>query len=177
MRSVQIINNYAITNKSSEEIKLAYPNLFKEVLEHDKITSSSWYDLSDAAFAEYDRFRRIGLRSKDIKEALRAVGKKKCGHCHKIKTLAEFGNYKGHWDGLMYECRQCRNKLHKEYYNNPKTHDKHKDYMKNYFRNYSKRISVISRQLKKLFDQDSRAVEEFIKTDVFQNFLKPNSLS
>ena len=70
MHSVQIIDNYSITNKYPYEIKIAYPNLFKEVLKHDKITSSSWYDLSDAAFAEYDRFRRVGLRSKDIKTAL-----------------------------------------------------------------------------------------------------------
>jgi hypothetical protein len=104
-------------------------------------------------------------------------GKKECSNCHKIKDLSAFGNMKTNWDGLMRECRECRTKMHREYYNNPENHEKHKEYIRNYFRNYSKRIPVIERQLKKLFVQGSRALDEFIETTLFQDILKMKGIS
>jgi hypothetical protein len=64
--------------------------------------------------------------------------------------------------------------MHKEFYNNPKDHEKHKEYFRNYYKDYTKRIPVIVRKLKYLFEIDSRAVDEFIKTDLFQDILKRN---
>jgi hypothetical protein len=99
-------------------------------------------------------------------------GKKRCSHCYKIKDLSAFGNKKSSWDGLMLECRSCRSKMHKEFYNNPKNHEKHKEYIRNYFRDYTKRIPFITKNLKILFETDSRAIDEFIKTDLFQDILR-----
>jgi hypothetical protein len=101
-------------------------------------------------------------------------GKKKCGQCHKIKDLSSFGKDKSSWDGLMRECRECRTAMHKEYYHNPKCHEKQKEYFRNYLRNYVRRIPVITKQLKSLFEADSHTVDEFIKTDLFQDLLKWN---
>jgi hypothetical protein len=72
-------------------------------------------------------------------------GKKRCSYCHEIKDLSAFGKYKSSWDGLMPQCCSCRTKLHKEFYNNPKNHEKHKEYVKNYFRDYTKRIPFIQK--------------------------------
>jgi hypothetical protein len=104
-------------------------------------------------------------------------GKKKCGQCHNIKDLSSFGKNKSSWDGLMRECRECRTEMHKEYYHNPKCHEKQKEYSRNYYKNYTKRIPVIVKKLKTLFEIDSRAVDEFIKTDLFQDILKTKTQS
>lgn len=49
---VQMINdNYDIINDLT--VKEKYPTLFREVREHDRITTSSWYSLSDKAYEEY----------------------------------------------------------------------------------------------------------------------------
>jgi hypothetical protein len=57
----------------------------------------------------------------------------------KVKDLSAFGRMKTNWDGLMRECRECRTKLHRDYYNNPENHEKHKEYIRNYIRNYKKK--------------------------------------
>jgi hypothetical protein len=172
MSSVQIIDSYSITNNNPSEMKLVYPHLFKEVLKHDKVTSSSWYELSEAAFGEYEKWKKRGLRKSDIQEALFAIGKKKCPHCNKIKLLSDFGNNKSDPHGLMRECRECRTKMHAKFYNNPLSIEKHRQYAREYTREYTKRISVIVRHLKKLFEEDSAAVDEFFKTDLIQDLLK-----
>jgi hypothetical protein len=48
MHNVQIIDNYTIKSYKPE-----YPKFYEEVLAHDKISSSSWYELSDEAYEEY----------------------------------------------------------------------------------------------------------------------------
>lgn len=52
---VQMINNnYYILN--DRQAKQKYPHLYAEVLSHDKVCTSSWYDLTDKAFAEYQKW-------------------------------------------------------------------------------------------------------------------------
>jgi hypothetical protein len=58
MKDVQIIDNYSITNKSYLRCKSRYPTLYREILKHDKVTSSSWYKLSDKAYSEYINYWR-----------------------------------------------------------------------------------------------------------------------
>jgi hypothetical protein len=60
MKDVQIIDNYSLFWKS--EFKNRYPRLSQEVKEHDRITSSSWYHLSDEAFSEcMEYFKDLGI--------------------------------------------------------------------------------------------------------------------
>ena len=49
-----VFDNYNILH--NEEIRKRYPNLYQEVYNHDKITMSSWYDLSDSAYDEYKKW-------------------------------------------------------------------------------------------------------------------------
>lgn len=49
--SVQIVKNHLLYPREGQ-----YPNLVKEIKEHDRYSSSSWYDLSDAAYAEYQAY-------------------------------------------------------------------------------------------------------------------------
>ena len=56
--SIQIIPNDDIHDYAKDH----YPNLYKEVLAHDKVTSSSWYELSEAAYNEYKLFRQVMKR-------------------------------------------------------------------------------------------------------------------
>ena len=52
LQHVQIArDNYDITHNT--KVKEKYPALYKEVLEHDKISTSSWYDLTPNAYAEF----------------------------------------------------------------------------------------------------------------------------
>lgn len=44
-------DNYDVIN--NPKVKEKYPNLYKTVLEHDKISTSSWYILDDEAYKEY----------------------------------------------------------------------------------------------------------------------------
>lgn len=49
---VQMVkDNYDILH--NPQVKLKYPNLYREVKEHDKISTSSWYDLKVDAYNEY----------------------------------------------------------------------------------------------------------------------------
>jgi len=48
--SVQIIDNYYLRPQRDGKY---FPTLAKEVLEQDKYSSSSWYELSDEAFNEW----------------------------------------------------------------------------------------------------------------------------
>lgn len=54
MQHVQIVNNYDITR--NEAVRKKYPKLYEEVLKHDKLVTSSWYDLTERAFKEYQRY-------------------------------------------------------------------------------------------------------------------------
>ena len=56
--SIQIIPNDDIHDYA----KKRYPNLYKEVLDHDKISKSSWYELSEVAYNEYKLFRQAMKR-------------------------------------------------------------------------------------------------------------------
>lgn len=47
-------DNYDITHNIN--VKEKYPTLYLEVYLHDKISTSSWYDLSDKAYAEYNEY-------------------------------------------------------------------------------------------------------------------------
>ena len=59
--SVQIVrDNYDILN--NEAVKKKYPNLYKDVKEHDSEGWSSWYDLTEKAYEEYNKY----LKDKDI---------------------------------------------------------------------------------------------------------------
>ena len=55
MNSVQIVNdNYDIIH--NPKVKQKYLLLYKEVISHDKVSMSSWYDLSDKAYKEYCQY-------------------------------------------------------------------------------------------------------------------------
>lgn len=62
MNSVQMVNdNYDIIHNT--KVREKYPTLYKEVINHDKVNMSSWYDLSDKAYEEYYKYlhdRSIG---------------------------------------------------------------------------------------------------------------------
>jgi hypothetical protein len=121
---------------------------------------------------EYNCWRIVAMMNRKEQIVLAKKGKKRCMHCGEIKDLSAFGNMKSSWDGLMRECRKCRSKMHKEFYNNPKNLEKHREYTRNYSKNYTKRIPVIVRNLKALFDVDPCAIDEFFKTDLIQDLLK-----
>ena len=56
MYSVQMItDNYDILH--NKKVREKYPILYAEVLKHDKISSSSWYDFSYSAYEEYLKYR------------------------------------------------------------------------------------------------------------------------
>lgn len=48
---VQMINDYDIIHDLT--VREKYPTLFREVCEHNRISASSWYSLSDKAYEEY----------------------------------------------------------------------------------------------------------------------------
>ena len=48
-------DNYDILN--NPKVKERYPNLYKEVLEHDKISISSWYEFTSTAYEEYQAYK------------------------------------------------------------------------------------------------------------------------
>ena len=55
MNHVQMVNdNYDVIH--NPKVKEKYPLLYKEVVEHDKVSTSSWYELSDAAYKEYQEY-------------------------------------------------------------------------------------------------------------------------
>ena len=54
MIHVQIIDNGAVHEAEKE-----FPNLFKEVWNQDMYSSSSWYELSEGAYAEWLEFTRL----------------------------------------------------------------------------------------------------------------------
>jgi len=58
--SVQIIFNDDIHRMAKKH----YPNLYREVLEQDSISKSSWYKLSKPAYEEYKKFRYMMHRKK-----------------------------------------------------------------------------------------------------------------
>lgn len=47
-------DNYDIIHNPN--VKEKYPTLYKEVWEHDKITTSSWYDLTEKAYMEFQEY-------------------------------------------------------------------------------------------------------------------------
>ena len=49
---IQMVNdNYDIIH--NPKVKEKYPTLYQEVIEHDKVSKSSWYDLSEGAYLEH----------------------------------------------------------------------------------------------------------------------------
>lgn len=55
MNHVQMVNdNYDVIH--NQKVKEKYPTLYKEVVEHDKVSTSSWYELSDNAYKEYQEY-------------------------------------------------------------------------------------------------------------------------
>lgn len=60
MQVQMIKDNYDIIH--NPKVKAKYPKLFEEVLNHDKVSRSSWYDLSEEAGIEYN----IYLKDNDI---------------------------------------------------------------------------------------------------------------
>lgn len=55
---VQMINdNYDIIHDLT--VREKYPTLFREVREHNRISTSSWYSLSDKAYEEYQVWCKI----------------------------------------------------------------------------------------------------------------------
>jgi hypothetical protein len=53
-KSVQIIRNDMVHDHTEKR----YPHLYDEVMKHDRISGSSWYDLTPEAYEEYRRFCR-----------------------------------------------------------------------------------------------------------------------
>ena len=53
-KSVQIIRNDLVRDYS----KKRYPHLYEEVMNRDRASGSSWYDLTPEAYREYRRFCR-----------------------------------------------------------------------------------------------------------------------
>ena len=53
--SVQIIDNVSIHELAEKH----YPNLYQEVLTHDEVCGSSWYNLTKTAYEEFKKFRRM----------------------------------------------------------------------------------------------------------------------
>lgn len=47
-------DNYDILN--NPKVKEKYPTLYKEVLEHDKVSTSSWYDFTPIAYEEFQKY-------------------------------------------------------------------------------------------------------------------------
>lgn len=55
MEHIQMVNdNYDIIHNPC--VKGKYPNLYKEVIDHDKVSNSSWYDLTEIAYKEYNEY-------------------------------------------------------------------------------------------------------------------------
>ena len=55
MHSVQMrTDNYDI--KHNPKVKEKYPLLYIEVVKHDEVSFSSWYELSDKAYWEYLKY-------------------------------------------------------------------------------------------------------------------------
>lgn len=55
MNHVQMVNdNYDVIH--NQKVKEKYPTLYKEVVEHDRVSTSSWYELSDKAYEEYQEY-------------------------------------------------------------------------------------------------------------------------
>ncbi len=52
---VQMVHdNYDVIHNPN--VKQKYPTLYKEVMEHDHVSTSSWYDLTTEAYKEYQRY-------------------------------------------------------------------------------------------------------------------------
>ena len=47
-------DNYDILH--NQKVKEKYPTLYKEVLEHDKVSTSSWYGLTEKAYTEFQEY-------------------------------------------------------------------------------------------------------------------------
>jgi hypothetical protein len=96
MPHVQIIDNYSITNKPCFNCKGRYPSLYHEVFAHDKVTSSSWYDLTEDAYAEYQQWRRErnDFYCTSGKPCVYEFNRPECFGCsgrkHKWPTLSQF---------------------------------------------------------------------------------------
>lgn len=49
-----VTDNYDVLH--NPKVKEKYPTLYQEVYDHDKVSFSSWYDLSNAAYDEWLRY-------------------------------------------------------------------------------------------------------------------------
>jgi hypothetical protein len=57
MKKVQIIDNDCFyDDKKYPWVKNNYPIIYQEVSYHDSYSTSSWYDISDEAFTEYQAY-------------------------------------------------------------------------------------------------------------------------
>ncbi len=55
LNSVQMVSdNYDVIH--NPKVREKYPTLYKEVVEHDRVSTSSWYKLSNVAFNEYQDY-------------------------------------------------------------------------------------------------------------------------
>jgi hypothetical protein len=55
---IQIYDNGSIHKLAEKH----YPNLYTEVMHQDKVSTSSWYDLSDLAFEEFKKFKKAMIK-------------------------------------------------------------------------------------------------------------------
>jgi hypothetical protein len=67
-----------------------------------------------------------------------------CKKCQRVLPYTAFTRNNDKRDGLNPICRECKNKIHKEYIHRPEVHEK----MIKYYREYSKRPKVRKRQRK-----------------------------
>ena len=68
-KHVQIVENELFYYCS--ELQKQYLKLTEEIMTHDKCSHSSWYDLSDDAAAEYEKYIDDGKKGSDYVQDLR----------------------------------------------------------------------------------------------------------
>lgn len=59
VKSVQMLDDNWII-KNNPQLRFFYPRLYKEIVEHDRVSHSSWYDLSEKAYEEYRNYLEEG---------------------------------------------------------------------------------------------------------------------
>ena len=68
--------------------------------------------------------------------------KKQCGKCRKIKSIEEFHKSRSSKDGFYCQCKECSNKIKKEYYKENK--EERLDYRKNHYENNKELLYTLS---------------------------------
>jgi len=92
---------------------------------------------------------------------------KSCKKCQRVLPYTAFTRNNDKRDGLNPVCRECKNKIYKEYIRRPKVHEK----MIKYYREYSKRPEVRERQRKWARKYSKRPYVKQKRTEYFKKYL------